>query len=78
MQQLDVSTIDLDRGGSATIHTKVHSGDAVLATVDVTILVLEAKDDHLILLVEQDTVTHDVAMGVPSIHSVVAGADDQT
>lgn len=58
-QQKDTSIIDLDVGDDATIHTRVHKGVVLLATVEVNIMVLEADDGHLKLLVEQDTKTHD-------------------
>ncbi len=51
----DISIMDLDRGEAATILTNAYVGDECVAVVKVHILVLEAKDDHLTLLVEQDT-----------------------
>ena len=78
-QQNDLSILDLDVGDGATIHTRVHKGVVLLATVEVHIMVLEADDGHLKLSVEQNTVTTDATaaapMGYPSANLVVGGSD---
>lgn len=66
MRQRDISTIDLDKGETSMIHTKVHVGGVLIATVEVTIMVLEADDGHLKLMVDQNTVTNEVPMIIPT------------
>ncbi len=77
-QQRDLSTIDLDVGESATIHTRIHKGVALLATVEATITVLKAEDGHLTLAVDQDTKTHDDGeqpMGSPAANLLWGSSD---
>lgn len=75
-EQKDTSIIDLDVGDDATIHTRVHRGVTLLATVEVHIMVLEADDGHLKLLVEQDTRTNDeTPMGSPAANMLWGTSD---
>lgn len=55
MNKRDISTLDLDRGETADIHTKVYVGRVLVAQVHAEITVLEAEDGHLILAVDQNT-----------------------
>ncbi len=51
----DISTIDLDKGQTADIHTNVYVGSVLVAKVHATVMVLEAEDGHLSLMVDQNT-----------------------
>lgn len=76
-KQRDISTLDLDQGASASIHTNVRIDDVIVAKVNVDIMVLEADDGHLSLMVDQNTeVVDDVHLVVPSYELRVGSAED--
>ena len=70
MTERDMSTVDLEVGASMTAHQNVYLGEALIARVEVSLLVLEADDGRVSLLVDQDTqLTPDVSVEDLRSHS---------